>query len=62
MKSLRSELIEKGLSDVCTSEVERHSTKAKGKPKEQLSDREWAELMGTKRQTYRRKNGAIRRK
>ncbi|WP_456273615.1 hypothetical protein [Bacillus sp. AK031] len=32
------------------------------KVKEQLSRREWEEVMGTKRDTYKRHNGAIRRR
>lgn len=31
-------------------------------PKENLTRKELEELMGTKRDTYKRKNGAIRRK
>ena len=61
MKSLQKELVEKGLSDARTGEVERKDTRTMGKS-EQLSDREWAELMGANRQTYKRKNGAIRRR
>ena len=34
----------------------------KVKPKEKLTQREIEELMGTKRDTYKRKNGAIRRR
>ena len=64
MKSLQTELIERGLglSDARIGEVDKKSTTAKGKPKEQLSNREWAELMGTNRQTYKRVNGAIRKR
>lgn len=32
------------------------------KKKEELSEREWLELMGTNRDTYKRVNGAWRRK
>ena len=32
------------------------------KPKKKLKQREIEELMGTKRDTYKRKNGAVRRR
>lgn len=32
------------------------------KPKEVLSERDWQELMGTNRDTYKRVNGAVRRR
>lgn len=36
--------------------------KKKGKPKEKLTKKELEELMGTKRDTYKRKNGAVHRR
>ena len=60
MGTLQSELVEKGLSDARTGEVERKSTK--GKPSEQLTDRDLRYLMGEYRQTHKRVNGAIRRR
>jgi hypothetical protein len=62
MKSLQTELVEKGLSDARTGNVEQNDTRTRGASSEQLTDREWAELMGANRQTYNRKNGAIRRR
>ncbi|QNK90790.1 hypothetical protein H7992_13570 [Sporosarcina sp. resist] len=62
MKSLQTELVERGLSDTRTGEVEQKNTRIRGKSSEQLSDREWAELMGSNRQTYKRVNGAIRKR
>ncbi|WP_197485424.1 hypothetical protein [Sporosarcina psychrophila] len=62
MKSLHTELVENGPSDACTGEVEQKNTRTRGKSSEQLPDRGWAELMGTNRQTYKRVNGAIRKR
>ncbi|AMQ06748.1 hypothetical protein [Sporosarcina psychrophila] len=62
MKSLQTELVERGLSDARTGEVEQKNTRIRGKSSEQLSDREWTELMGSNRQTYKRVNGAIRKR
>lgn len=39
----------------------RHTNTA-DKPKERLSDRELAELMGTNRDTYTRRRGAVRKR
>lgn len=55
-------LNEKGLSDARTGEVDKKSTRTRGESSEQLTDREWAELMGMNRQTYKRVSGAIRRR
>jgi hypothetical protein len=41
---------------------DKQQLKKKGKKKENLSTREIEELMGVNRDTYTRKNGAIRRK
>ena len=57
-----AELVEKGSADARTGEVERKDTGTRGKSSEQLSDREWAELMGTNRQTCKRVNGSIRKR
>ncbi len=43
------------------SEKVRHTNTA-DKPKERLSDRDLAELMGTKRDTYTRRRGAVRKR
>ena len=62
MKSLQMEPAEIGLSDALIGEIKRKNTRTRDKSSEQLSDREWAELMGTNRQTYKRVNGAIRKR
>jgi len=43
-------------------EVGTEGLKMKGRRKEIFTDREWQELMGTKRDTYKRTNGAVRRR
>ena len=45
-----------------TAEIDQKDTRTRDKREERLTDREWRELMGTNRQTYRRVNGAIRRR
>ncbi|MEK5070272.1 hypothetical protein [Sporosarcina sp. FSL K6-1508] len=62
MRSSQKEPVERGLSDARTGVVERRNTRTRGISSEQLSDREWAELMGSNRQTYKRVNGAIRKR
>lgn len=57
MRTLRSELVEKGLVD-----PDKVTVVKKNKVKESFSDRELRDLMGTNRQTYKRKNGAVRRR
>lgn len=61
MRTLRTELIDKGLSDACTCEEEPKGINIKSK--EKLSDRDLRELMGVNRDTFSRgKGGAIRRR
>ena len=63
MKTLQSELVRSGLLQARTDAVERKSTRTSAKPKERLTDRDWAELMGTNRATYaRKKGGAFRQR
>lgn len=63
MRTLQSQLIEKGLSQRAGREIDRKSTKVRGKQEEQLTDRDLAYLMGTKRPTYgRKKGGAFRQR
>ena len=57
MGTLQDQLIEKGLSQPRTSEVDRKSIRTREKQSERMSDRELAELMGTNRPTYTRKRG-----
>ena len=60
MKTIQSEVIEKGLKRFDKDELEKLNTKRSARPKEAFSRREIEELMGTKRPTYRRVGGAIR--
>jgi hypothetical protein len=41
---------------------EKNLQKTKQKKKENLSFRGWEDIMGTRRDTYERRNGAVRRK
>ncbi|MBE1554785.1 hypothetical protein [Sporosarcina limicola] len=62
MRTLQSELIRNGLLQACSSVVDQKST-MKGRPKEQLSRWEIEDLMGVRRDTYRRgPGGAFRRR
>lgn len=57
MRTLQTELVDKGLAK------KRKSVPKKCKhKKERLSTRDIEELMGIKRETYKRVNGAFRRK
>jgi len=44
------------------SKEQKQQLKKKRKEKEQLSFKDWQEIMGVNRDTYTRKNGAVRRK
>lgn len=60
MRTIQNQLIEKGLSNG-SKDLKKPST-AKKRPVEKLSEREWAEIMGSNRDTFKRaKGGAIRR-
>lgn len=62
MRTIQDQLREKGLSASLRDTGTPSNTNASKKSKEQLSDREWAEIMGSNRDTFRRaKGGAIRR-
>lgn len=62
MRTLQEQLREKGLSDARRQEEAPANTQTSKRPKETLTDKEWAEIMGANHQTYRRgKGGAIRR-
>ncbi|WKT76968.1 hypothetical protein [Lysinibacillus fusiformis] len=56
MRTLQTELVQKGLSKV------KGETSKRRQPKKQMSRQEIEELMGTKRPTYRRVRGAFRSK
>lgn len=62
MRTIKSEFARLGLLQTRRREVTTKSSKAKDKPKERLTERDFKELMGQYRDTYKRKNGAIRRK
>ena len=60
MRTIQQQLKEKGLSD--KPEPKEKNERNFQKSKESLSDINWADLMGSNQQTYRRaKGGAIRR-
>lgn len=62
MRTMQQQLIEKGLTDARIQEKEKMNAETSQRPTEQLSDWEWAEIMGSNRDTFRRvKGGAIRR-
>ncbi|MFE3576881.1 hypothetical protein [Lysinibacillus sp. NPDC059133] len=57
MRTLQTELVQKGLS----KKVERQASKRR-QPNKQMSQKEIEELMGVRRSTYKRVNGAFRQK
>ena len=63
MRTLKNELVEKGISQTATQEIKEEKTNTNRKSKETLSQREWKEIMGFNRDTFSRgKGGAIRRR
>jgi len=63
MRTLKKELVDKGLSQASIQEVDKIGTRSSKKSKEKLSKRELQELMGCHRDTYSRaKGGALRRR
>lgn len=61
MRSLQSELLKHGFRPL-RREVDRKDTRTSTKPEERLTDRDFRELMGQNRDTYKRVNGRIRRR
>lgn len=62
MRTIQQQLRNKGLSDSPGTTETIPNAKTLPKVKEKLSPREWAEIMGSNQQTYRRsRGGAIRR-
>ncbi|MGI2329667.1 hypothetical protein [Planococcus sp. YIM B11945] len=62
MRTMQQQLIEKGLSEARMQEKDNQKAQTRKHPKERLSAWEWAEIMGSNRDTFRRvKGGAIRR-
>lgn len=63
MRTFKSEFARLGLSQPRRREITLKSSKTKDKPDKQLTERDWAELMGTNRPTYNRaKGGAFRQR
>lgn len=57
MRTLQTELVQKGLI-----KKENNRASKRRQPKKQMSQREIEELMGVRRSTYKRVNGAFRQK
>lgn len=57
VRTIQTELVQKGLS----KEVKRQASKGR-QPKKKMSQRDIEELMGVRRSTYKRVNGAFRQK
>lgn len=51
-----------GVSNKDNGNVHPRRNKPRKRNKERLNERDWKEIMGINRDTYKRKNGAIRRK
>lgn len=57
MRTIQTELVQKGLS-----EEKKRQTSKRRQPQKKMSQREIEELMGVRRSTYKRVNGAFRQK
>lgn len=63
MRTLQTELIRNKLSRTRTKVIDTKNTKSKDQSDERFSRKEWEEMMGVNRDTYKRgKGGAIRRR
>ncbi|MFD1206655.1 hypothetical protein ACFQ38_16280 [Sporosarcina contaminans] len=63
MRTLKDQLIEKGLSRPRAGEIDQKSIRTRDRQEERLTDRELADLMGVNRDVYRRgPGGAFRRR
>lgn len=62
MRTIQSEVIEKGLKQVNRDDLRDGQANISIKKKETLTRKEIEELMGCNRQTYRRVGGAVRNK
>ncbi|TQR21811.1 hypothetical protein [Psychrobacillus vulpis] len=62
MRTIQTELIEKGLKQPLIQEIDEKNTKTSKQIKERLTRRDIEDLMGCNRQTYQRVGGAIRNK
>ncbi|WP_252503089.1 hypothetical protein [Sporosarcina sp. Marseille-Q4943] len=63
MRTLQDQLIKKGLSRPRKGEQDPKNTRKRVRQSEQLTSRDWAELMGVHRPTYgQNKGGAFRQR
>lgn len=62
MRTIQTELVKKGFSDVLKQEIDKENSKRSKQVKESLTRRELEDLMGCNRQTYKRVGGAVRNK
>ncbi|MBD8013875.1 hypothetical protein [Planococcus wigleyi] len=62
MRTIQQQLKEKGLSEGAGTTEAFPKNKASFKSKENLSRKEWEELMGLNRPTYQKQGGTVRRK
>lgn len=62
MRTMRDQLVEKGIVVSLSAKEDVADKKVSKKPKEILTDRELAELMGVNRETYKKVGGAYRRR
>lgn len=62
MRTTQDELKEKGLTVSLSDAKSPPNDVAREKPKEKLSRKEWEDLMGVNRETYRKQGGAYRRR
>lgn len=62
MRTIQSEVIEKGLKQVDRDDLKNGQTNISNKQKETFSRRELEDLMGCNMPTYKRVGGAVRNK
>ncbi len=62
MRTIQSELIEKGLKQNVRCELSNANTRTSNKKKETLTLREIEDLMGCNRDTYKRVRGSVKRR
>lgn len=62
MRTIQSEVIEKGLKQVDRDDLRNGQTNMSNKQKETFSRRELEDLMGCNRDTYKRVRGAVKRR
>lgn len=62
MRTIQTELVQKGFADVLKHEIEKENSRTSKSPKERLTRKELEELMGCNRDTYKRVRGAVKRR